>query len=293
MNDQHPASWKKTGWNGLQLHCPQVWDVVVSGDHHLLFENEFKPELELRWHSRQKDVADSTETILRNLQKDSGLFPAKSLPTSWQRLTNKYSIHQLLEGKEKNSKAALLVCRECGCSLLFYFFKSLVATHADVTSIFESLCCCHGSNKTKTLWAIQDFHFLMANDYQLKSYNFGAGLTRISFTKKSLIIHLCRLAPASQRLQTASLSSLLQILGDVEIPEQEMVETENMISHSRQPSIFRQILYRFKRKLPFHEMFLRHHPESDRLTGVFILDKKPIPENCAEEILASYEIFPL
>jgi len=293
VNAQQSVSWKEIGWNGLQLHCPQVWDVIVSGDHHLLFENEFQPVLELRWHSKQRDTADSTKTILHNLQKDSGLFPAKSLPISWQPLTDRYTVYQLLEGKEKVSRAALLVCKECGCSMLFYFFKSLAATHADITGIFESLRCCHGSNKTKTLWAIQDFHFLMANDYQLESYNFGAGLTRISFTKKSLIVHLCRLAPASQRLQTTSLSSLLQILGDVEIPEQERVVTEDMVSHSRHPSIYKQILYRFKRKLPFHEMFLRHHRECDRLTGVFLLDKKPIPKNCAEEILASYEIFPI
>jgi len=292
VNDQPPASWKEIGWNGLQLHCPQAWDVIVSGDHHLLFEHEFKPVLELRWHSREKDTADSTKTILRNLQKDSGLFPAKSLPASWQPLTDRYSIYLLLDGKNKRSRAALLVCKECGNSLLFYFFESLAATDTEITNLFESLCC-HGRNKTKTLWAIQDFHFLLANDYQLESYNFGAGLTRISFTKKSLILHLCRLAPASQRLQATSLSNLLQILGDVEIPEQEIEKKENMVSHSRHPSIYKQILHRFKRKLPFHEMFLRHHPECDRLTGVFLLDKKPIPKNCAEEILASYEIFPI
>jgi hypothetical protein len=283
--------WKTTSWNGLHLECPQALDVIVSGDHHLLFEEEFRPVLELRWHTLSGADTSSTETILRNLRKDSRLIPAKSLPSSWLELTNTYSVYLLLEGKDKKSRAALLSCKECGTSLLFYFFDPLPPTHADIATLFSSLCC-HKKNGDLAIWAIQDFRFSLSDKYQLDTYNFGAGLTRISFTHGSRILHICRLAPASQRLQSSKLAQLLMILGDVEIDEQEMLQTEAMISHSRHPSIFKQILDRFKRKLPFHEMFLRHHKECDRLTGLFIFDKKPIPKTCAREILDSYEIFP-
>jgi len=291
VNQDRVPDWKATNWNGLHLECPQAWDVIVSGDHHLLFEEDFKPVLELRWHTSSGDHENSKKTILRNLRKDSKLIPAKSLPSSWLGLTNKYNVYLLLEGKDKNSRAALLSCKECGTSLLFYFFDPLPPTHSNIATLFNSLCC-HKTDGDLAVWAIQDFHFSLSDTYQLDTYNFGAGLTRISFTHGSRILHICRLAPASQRLQSSSLAQLLMILGDVEITEQEMVQTETMISHSRHPSIFKQILYRFKRKLPFHEMFLRHHKECDRLTGVFIFDKKPIPKTCAREILDSYEIFP-
>ncbi len=291
MNLSASSSWKEIGWNGLRFKCPQAWDVIVSDDHHLLFEENFKPVLELRWHTNSGDSSSSTKTILRNLRKDSKLVPAKSLPAAWLEITNEYNVHLLLEGKEKASRAALLTCKECGTSLLFYFFEALSPTHTDITTLFGSICC-HKKEKQKSFWAIQDFHFLLPDKYQLDTYNFGAGLTRISFTSGSLILHLCRLAPASQRLQSTNPVQLLMILGDVEIDEKEILQTEAMVSHSRHPSIFRQILDRFKRKLPFHEMFLRHHKECDRLTGLFIFDRKPIPENCAEEILDSYEIFP-
>lgn len=266
--------------------------MIVSDRHHLLFEENFRPVLELRWHASQGDIAGSSKTILRNLQKDSGLFPAKSLPTPWQQFTERYSIHLLLAGKEKDSRAALLTCKECGTSLLFYFFDALPPVHTDVAALFASIRC-HREEKSKTMWAIQDFRFLLPEKYKLDSYNFGAGLTRISFTHGSLILHICRLAPASQRLQSTDLSRLLMILGDVEIEKEEISQTETMVSHSRHPAIYKQILDRFKRKLPFHEMVLRHHRECDRLTGLFMLDKKPIPNNSAEEILESYEIFPV
>ncbi len=292
MTSPHSSPWKETGWNGLRLQCPQSWDVIVSGRHHLLFEDNFKPVLELRWHANRGNIASSSKTILRNLQKDSGLFPAKSLPPSWQQLTEKYSIHLLLAGKEKDSRAALLSCKKCGTSLLFYFFDALPPTHKDIATLFTSICC-HQEEKSKTIWAIQDFRFLLPEKYKLDTYNFGAGLTRISFTHGSLILHLCRLAPASQRLQDTDLARLLMILGDVEIKQEDITQTENMASHSKHPAIYKQILDRFKRKLPFHEMVLRHHQECDRLTGLFLLDKKPIPSNSTEEILDSYEIFPI
>ncbi len=291
MSLSSPSTLKETGWNGLQFQCPQTWDVIVSGEHHLLFEEHFTPVLELRWHAATNADISSVKTILHNLRKDNSLIPAKTLPTAWLNVSHEYDFYLLLEKTEKKPRAALLNCKTCGTSLLFYFFEALPPTHTAITTLFSSLCC-HKKGTGKTVWAIQDFRFSLTDQYQLDTYNFGAGLTRISFTHGSLILHICRLAPASQRLQATSLVQLLMILGDVEIDEQEIVMTENMISHSKHPSIFKQILDRFKRKLPFHEMILRHHHECDRLTGLFIFDKKPIPETCAEEILDSYEIFP-
>ncbi len=292
MTSAQSPSWKETGWNSLRFQCPQDWDVIVSGDHHLLFESNFHPVLELRWHVNKGNTERATKNILQNLQKDSGLFPHKSLPPSWQILTDKYSVHLLLKGKDKSASAALLTCHTCGTSLLFYFFDTVPASHTDITTLFSSISC-HDSVGRKTLWALQDFHLLLPASYQLSGYNFGAGLTRLSFTDNSLISHICRLAPASQRLQTSSMADLLMVLGDVEINTESIQQSEYMVSHSRHPPIHKQILDRFKRKMPFHEMILRHHPECDRLTGLFLFDKKPIPDTLAASILDSYEIFPV
>lgn len=292
MTPEPPPSWKETGWNCLRFHCPQDWDVIVSGTHHLLFENNFHPVLELRWHANKKYTEHAIQNILRNLKKDSGLFPHKAIPPSWQSLTEKYSIYLLRTEDGKNGCAALLTCHQCGTSLLFYFFDAIPANHPSIATLFSSISC-HDHRDEKTLWALQDFRLSLPVNYRLSGYNFGAGLTRLSFEDGSLIAHICRLAPASQRLHTAGMTDLLMVLGDVTINKDAIQQSEHTVSHSRHPPIYKQVLDRTKRKMPFHEMILRHHPECDRLTGLFLFDKKPIPNTLVSTILNNYEIFPI
>ncbi len=292
MHSPQPPHWKETGWHGLVFQCPKTWDAIVSGDRHLLFEENFQPVLELRWNINKEKTADTVKTILQNLKKDSALFPANSLPVSWQHLTKQHSVHLLLSTKDKTPRGALLCCHDCGTALLFNFFKALPATHPTIATLLSTLCC-HDANNKQTIWALQDFRLVLPESYQLTSYNFGAGLTRLSFHRRTLILHICRLAPASQRLQSTSLAELLMILGDVILAKDTIEQTEHMVSHSCHPPIYKQILSRMKRKLPFHEIRLRHHPDCDRLTGVFLFDKRPIPAASITTILKNYEIFSL
>ena len=85
----------------------------------------------------------------------------------------------------------------------------------------------------------------------------------------------------------------MNLLGDLNVPEEEIQHLENSVRHSSSPSIFQQIRSRFKRKSPFHWTILRHHAEHDRLSGLFFFDKIPIPEEMISTILDSYEIFSL
>jgi len=290
VNSPPPPNWQETGWNGLVFHCPGSWDGIVSGDNHLLFEDNFQPVLELRWNRSKEGTESAEKTILRNLKKDSALFPAKSIPACWQNITNRYSIHLLLKTTGEKPSAALLCCRKCGVTILIYFFEIMPAVHPKISTLFSTLCC-HGSANKNILWAIQGFRLVLSDSYHLKSYNFGPGLMRLTFYDGTLILHICRLAPASHRLQTMDLAELLMVLGDIIVKKETITQTRNMVSHSSHPSIYKQLLSRIKRKLPFHEMRLRHHHEHDRLTGIFLFDKKPIPIEHVSSILAHYEIF--
>ncbi len=283
-------NWKETGWNGLVFQCPASWDTIVAGDNHLLFESNFQPVLEIRWNRGKKDIANAEKIILRNLKKDNSLFPAKSIPASWQNITNRYSVHLLLQTTDENPGTALLCCRKCGITILLNFFDTLPATHPDIATLCSTLCC-HDFSSRETLWAMQDFRLVLSDQYHLGSYTFDAGLTRLTFQKGTLILHICRLAPASQRLQKIDLADLLTILGNITVAKKTITQNGQMASHTSHPPIYKQILSRMKRELPFHEMRLRHHPECDRLTGIFLFDKKPIPAEAAPSILNHYEIF--
>ena len=283
---------QETAWNGVRLQCPANWDVIVRGDSHLLFEHNFTPYLELRWPDTDSGKTHSARKLLDNLKQQTGLFPARSIPPGWKKVRTQYDIHLLLQETKETPQAALLICKTCKKVLLFYFFPPLPADHNTITTLFDSLQC-HPHEGGETVWAIQDIRFTLPEKCALSSYTFDAGLTRITFSSGSRIIHLCRLAPASHRLQSADLGQLLIRLGDLPLEIENIEQDSKLASHSSHPSIFKQVLSRLKRKLPFHEMYLRHHQDCDRLTGLFILDKKPIPKTYAEHILNHYEIIQL
>ena len=292
MTSQPNSPLKEAAWNGVRLQCPVDWDVIVRGEGHLLFEHNFTPCLELRWPDKDSGKPHSARKLLDNLKQQSGLFPARTIPPSWNKVSTRYDIHLLLQDTGEPPQAALLICRTCKKVLLFYFFAPLPADHDTITALFNSLQC-HPHGQEETVWAIQDIRFTLPKDCMLSSYTFNAGLTRITFSSGSRTLHLCRLAPASHRLQTADLGQLLTLLGDIPADTKDIVKDSKMAYHSSHPSIARQVLCRCKRKLPFHEMYLRHHQDCDRLTGLFILDKKPIPKTYGEHILNHYEIIRL
>lgn len=285
-------SWRTTGWNGLTLSCPETWEVIVSGKRHLLFEKNFDPILELRWQENSGRSKSPADSILRNLSREMGLHRQRDIATGWQQLTERYEIITLATEQKNEQKGAFLTCRHCGTSLLLYFFHTRAIEHPELRRVLSSLNC-HDQKNEDALWSVQDFQVLLPCSFQLSSYSFAAGLTRLTFVASGLTMHLCRLAQASHRLQTTSLSDLMVLLSGIAVPEEKIVRQPHSVCYSNNPSISRQILTRLKRRPPFHRMFLRHHPQHDRLSGLFFEDTRPIPEEQANTILNSYEIFSL
>jgi hypothetical protein len=283
-------TWRDIGWNDLAFSCPKSWETIVSGDNHLLFEKHFHPVLEVRWLKQDKISRKTTDTILRKLQQETKLFPHEVTPEPWKDLKNSYRIQLLKKSKHEVPKAALFTCRQCGTTLLFYFFKALSPFHSDFIKILSSLRC-HGQEGDYKLWSVQDFRVLLPESFKLSSHSFKAGLSRLSYYDSGLTMHLCRLTSADRHLEGATLAEIMILLGDVSVPEEEIHGNALSVSHFNHPSIFRQIRSRLKRKAPFHWMTLRHHPELDRLSGLFFFDKKPFSEKTISSILDSYELF--
>jgi hypothetical protein len=287
-------SRQTVGWNTITLSCPARWETIITGTTHLLFEEDFQPVFELRWQEKKKHSKHSIDATLHKIAEETGLPVQDSLPPHWKKLREKYAVTLLADPDTKELKAAILICKNCGTTLLLYFFYDLATKHHwDLTKVLFSISCHEENNSEKTLWAIQDFQILLPKSFTLSGHNFGAGLTRLSFIDSGLTMHLCRVAGASQHLQTSSMLTLMNRLGDLNIPEEEAQRLESGVSHCSSPSIFQQIRSRIKRKPPFHWVILRHHPEHDRLSGLFFFDKKPIPDKMIATILDSYEIFSL
>ena len=271
--------WQDIGWNSIRLSCPGEWETIISGNTHLLFEKDFQPLFELRWQEEKRHGKKSIDATLHKIAEETGLLVQDSLPPHWKKLQETYALKLLADNETRELTAAILICKECGTTLLLYFFYDLATKHhRDLTQVISSISCHDKKDSETSLWAIQDFRILLPKRFILTGHNFGAGLTRISFIDSGLTMHLCRLAGAEQRLKTASMTTLLNLLGDLDIKEDEIMHMENSVNHCSYPSIFQQILSRLKRKPPFHWVILRHHPEHDRISGLFFFDKKPISE---------------
>ncbi|AGF78420.1 hypothetical protein UWK_01863 [Desulfocapsa sulfexigens DSM 10523] len=285
------GSSRTIGWNTITLKCPTQWEPIVTKPTHLLFEENFRPVLELRWQNGKRHHKRSNAATLHKIAAETGLTVLEELPPHWEKLQKKYALTLLADNDSGEPKAAIMICKECGTTLLLYFFDiPATKNHQCLTEIIESIHC-HRQNKSDwILWEIQDFKILLPGSFSLSGYNFGAGLTRLSFADSGLTMHLCRLAGASQRLEKSSMLTIMNILGELDISEEDAQHMEGNVSHCSFPSILQQIRNRIKRKLPFHWVTLRHHPEHDRLSGLFFFDKKPIPNRLITTILKSYEI---
>jgi len=287
-------SWQHIGWNSIRISCPAEWEIIISGATHLLFEKDFQPLFELRWQEEKRHGKKSIDATLRKIAEETGLLVLDSLPPHWKKLQETYALKLLADNETRDLTAAILICKECGTTLLLYFFYDLATKHhRDLTQVIASISCHDEKDSETSLWAIQDFRVLLPKRFVMTGHNFGAGLTRISFIDSSLTMHLCRLAGSEQRLETSSMTTLMNLLGDLDIKEDEITHLENSISHCSHPSTFQQIRSRLKRKPPFHWVILRHHPEYDRISGLFFFDKKLIPEELITTIIESYEIFSL
>lgn len=282
------------GWNTITLNYPAKWDPVASGPTHLLFEENFRPVFELRWQEEKRPGKRSITATLHKIASETGLPVLEKLPPHWEKLNEQYALKLLADNDSGTVKAAVMICKECETTLLLYFFDDSATKHRwDIVEVVTSIRC-HRKNETdRILWAIQDFKILLPSSFALSGYNFGAGLTRLSFTDSGLTMHLCRLAGATQRLKNSSMLAIMNILGELDLSEEDVQHQEGTISHCAFPSMLQQISSRIKRKPPFHWVTLRHHPKYDRLSGLFFFDKKPLSDKLITTILNSYEIHSL
>lgn len=294
MSNGTKESDQKIAWNDIQLHCPPTWQTIISGERHLLFEEDFHPIMELRWQKMTCQSPSDREGILTNLTADSDLEALVPQPPSWKELEGRYAIRMLGTSATGPVEAAILVCRQCGTTLLLSFFEDPARHYRPLLPRIVASISCHAQdNKGTRLWAIQDFQITIPHDFQLQGHNFGAGLTRLSFRNRGLTMHLCRLAGAANKLQDRSMLELLNLMGDLAITTVEAHTQGSSVGHSSSPSLLQQIRLRLKGTRPFYWVILRHHPELDRLSGLFFFDKKPISEQLTTSILDSYELFAL
>jgi hypothetical protein len=285
---------REIGWNGIRLNVPASWETIVKEKQSLLFEDDFRPLLQLRWEK-------TGPLKKRAIEKRGKLFwPSPSFQLDHTKLH--YTLKEIHGGpgtvifygeKAEGSLADLKVTggiRYCPQSETLVVFQFLDYQKFLLPIFAQILLSLNSQDTERILWSVQDFSLRTPLDLQLDSFTFAAGLTRLSFSGPDYWLQCCKLAPADMRLKQQSVQEILTTLcGTEEIEIRQDLESTTCTGY-RYPSLGKQILYRMKREKPFIAARLWHWPDANRLLAVVLSSKSPLSLSTLDTLCSQYEI---
>lgn len=275
-------------WNGIMLRIPATWDERVTGKHHLVFENDFQPQLQIRW---QKSGYQRPEILAKRLQQFIGrsgaVIPEDLLPLSLRQLKVQFDGLSCYQGESGRIEGGMFSCTKNGTLLLF----QLLAMGPDfLAEAADCLATISFPLRSDKLWQVQDFSLTVPASFQLRDYGFGAGLTRLSFCDAACTLQTCILGPADIRLGQQPLDQILFSLTGSPHLKTVSREDGSFCKGYRNPSILNQILLRLRREKPFIRNRIWHDAAANRLLAVILSSKRPISTEMIDTICSRYEI---
>lgn len=287
-----PASKRRIGWNGLTLTLPISWEVIVSGESHLLIEHDFKPVAEIRWEKVEEWSQDNIfETIRRSFATSEKDVQRISLPKPYAALAHQHRAAGFSWNGEKQLSGLLWQCAICDTVVFCHLFRHPETGSAEVASMLESVHC-HLDNGAQPFWSIQDIHLTLPRSFRFSDYTFAAGLSRLAFNDGDLYLQFCRLAPAVKRLEKNPLVQLLDTLQGGLVPEEILADSPQIYECRNRPSASQRLLTRLRRQRPFRWGRIWHDAPHNRLLSVTAESVRPIDLNTVHRICAHYEIIP-
>ena len=133
---------KLIAWNGLRLVIPQQWETIVRDNHHLIFEMDLHPLLELRWQrsSIGGNSEKKTAAILAQLEKETGTpLTLVKTPAPLGALRKAYDVAAFAMGASGFPDGAVLICQSCATIILIRFFPGAQDWLAKKSNPFEAL----------------------------------------------------------------------------------------------------------------------------------------------------------
>jgi hypothetical protein len=275
-------------WNGVRMTIPACWETRVSAPCHLIFEDEFLPVLQLRWHRHSGQSRKEVEKMAAAFTgRDETAVASGSPAFEWRQLEKRFQRVACSGNRDGTATAGIFGCPRCHTLFQFQIFSSGKATATSIGDCLATLAC-HGH--AETLWRLQDFSLSTPQSFRLADYSFLAGLTRLAFTADHLNLETCKLAPADDRLNRQSLAEiLLALTATPDLIIREHTERESCEGF-RSPGIAGRMLLRLRRAKPFVQAKIWHDRSHNRLLAVVLTDSRPIPGTLLSTLAESYEV---
>lgn len=275
-------------WNGVRITIPACWETRVTAPCHLVFEDEYLPVLQLRWHRQAGHSRKEVEKMAAAFTgRDETAVADGAVAAEWRQLEERFQRIACSGNKTGTVTAGIFACPQCHTLFQFQIFSGDQPTVKSIVDCLANLSC-HGH--AEALWRIQDFSLSTPLSFRLTDYSFLAGLTRLAFAADSLTLETCKLTPADARLETQSLAEILLTLTAIldltihDDPERESCEG------FRSPGIAGRMLLRLRRAKPYVRAKIRHDRPHNRLLAVVLAGSRPIPDTLLPTLIENYAI---
>jgi hypothetical protein len=279
---------EEIGWNGVRMTIPACWETRVSAPCHLIFEDEFLPVLQLRWHRHSGHSRKEVKKMAAAFTDRDETAVASGAPAfEWRQLEERFQKVACSGNRDGTATAGIFGCPQCHTLFQFQIFSGDKATVESIGDCLATLSC-HGHGET--LWRLQDFSLNTPQSFRLTDYSFLAGLTRLAFAAGHLTLETCKLAPADARLNKQSLAEILLTLTAIPDLTLQADQERESCEGLRSPGIAGWMLLRLRRAKPFVRAKIWHDRSHNRLLAVVLTDSRPIPGTLLSTLAESYEV---
>jgi len=288
--------WKETAWNGIRFHTPADWDIAKIGKQYLLFEDEDRPVLEIKWNTIKG--AFSHKKHLRRLstlhgKKDAHLIGQWKIPDRWAQALRKYEISGFSwESTNLNGKGTILYCPECGNATFIQFYHKETEIDVGLTTHILKSFRDHDSREL-TKWSIYDIRAQVPKTFELDQYRFEPGNFLLVFLSDGRKISLHRWSPAHVLISDSDLStfavSRIPALLDAHL-NQISKEPDELEWESRaEDTAWSRWRNRIRKKPSYRWIRIWHEKKKNRILAIQAEDRKPIGRTLLQTILDGYE----
>ncbi len=292
MVQQSEPELQRIGWNGTRMEVPAGWQPVAIFQDYLLFEERYRPVLEMKWQHLDRPL--SAEQIIRRLRRGAGRKDSLETwtpPDKWLAALAGFHVQGFGWSSGTNrGRGVLLHCTTCARATLVQFYGPRPEKDPACLHLLATLG--DHAEGSEQQWSIFDIDFTLPAAARLQSQEFLTGSYTISFALDDLLFSLLRFKPARVLLADSGLQGFgSRLLKQERQPAMEQTGNGEAVWHI-QADRWQRLLAKLRRQQAEQYLRLRHDPENNVILAVQARSNRAIDKSMVKTIFANYRARP-
>lgn len=288
---------KNIAWNNIRLKIPRNWEIGRIGTQELIFQDDSKPKLELKWNTIKGNFSHNAHLkrlIIQQKNARKQSIETWSLPAAWKNSLTGFTTSGFSWRSQKSiGRGAFLFCPVCrNATLLQFFFNATDEINDMPHNILDSFKDHRSDGQTD--WSVFDIQATLPDKFILKDHRFQPGNYALAFSDGKQTIHLLRWAPASVYLNRQTLFQFAEAITHISQANfsSSLINRYPAVEGYLVPSVKNNRWFqRFLSKPVFQVWRFWHLPEKNRILGIKIEGNDPIDPHLANTLCESYDSF--